>query len=110
MERALARVRAGEADPPCRTCGGILKSATISFGQGLVPEDIARADRAARTCDLMLAIGTKLSVWPVAGVVPVAKEAGARVVILNAEPTEMDALADVVLRGSISEILPRLVG
>ena len=109
MERALARVRAGEEDPPCRTCGGILKSATISFGQGLVQEDIARADRAARTCDLMLAIGTKLSVWPVAGVVPVAKEAGARVVILNAEPTEMDALADVVLRGSIGEILPRLV-
>ena len=109
MERALARVRAGEEDPPCRTCGGILKSATISFGQGLVPEDIARADHAARTCDLMLAVGTKLSVWPVAGVVPVAKEAGARVVILNAEPTEMDALADVVIRGSISEILPRLV-
>jgi NAD-dependent deacetylase len=110
MERALARVRAGEDDPPCRTCGGILKSATISFGQGLVAEDIARADRAARTCDLMLAIGTKLSVWPVAGVVPVAKEAGARVVILNAEPTEMDALADVVIRGSISQVLPRLVG
>ena len=110
MERALARVQAGEEDPPCRTCGGILKSATISFGQGLVQEDIARADRAARTCDLMLAIGTKLSVWPVAGVVPAAKESGARVVILNAEPTEMDALADAVLRGSISEILPRLVG
>jgi len=110
MERALARVQAGEEDPPCRSCGGILKSATISFGQGLVQEDIARADRAARTCDLMLAIGTKLSVWPVAGVVAVAKEVGARVVILNAEPTEMDALADVVLRGSISEILPRLVG
>src|ERR1043166_2748262 len=110
MERALARVRAGEEDPPCRTCGGILKSATISFGQGLVQDDIARADRAARTCELMLAIGTKLSVWPVAGVVPVAKEAGARVGILNAEPTEMDALAHVVLRGSISEILPRLVG
>jgi NAD-dependent deacetylase len=110
MERALARVQAGEEDPPCRSCGGILKSATISFGQGLVPEDIARADRAARTCDLMLAIGTKLSVWPVAGVVPAAKESGARVVILNAEPTEMDPLADVVLRGSISETLPRLVG
>jgi NAD-dependent deacetylase len=109
MERALARVRAGEEDPPCRTCGGILKSATISFGQGLVPEDIARAQSAARACDLMLAIGTKLSVWPVAGVVPLAKDAGARVVILNAEPTEMDALADVILRGSIGEILPRLV-
>jgi NAD-dependent deacetylase len=110
MERALARVRAGEADPPCRTCGGILKSATISFGQSLVPEDLRRAERAARGCDLMLAIGTKLSVWPVAGVVPVARDAGARVVILNAEPTDMDGLADAVLRGSIGELLPRLVG
>jgi NAD-dependent deacetylase len=109
MERALARVRAGEADPPCRTCGGILKSATISFGQGLVQEDLQRAGDAARRCDLMLAIGTKLSVYPIAGVVPVAKEAGARVVIVNAEPTEMDSLADVVLRGSISALLPRLV-
>ncbi len=110
MERALARVRAGEEDPPCRSCGGILKSATISFGQGLVAADLARAGAAARRCDLMLAVGTKLSVWPVAGVVPTAKEAGARVVIVNAEPTEMDALADAVLHGSISTLLPRLVG
>ena len=109
MERALARVRAGEEDPPCRTCGGILKSATISFGQSLVPDDLRRAERASRGCDLMLAIGTKLSVFPVAGCVPVAKESGARVVIVNAEPTDMDGLADVILRGSISEIVPRLV-
>src|SRR6266704_3209635 len=109
MERALARVRAGEEDPPCRSCGGILKSATISFGQGLVAEDLQRAHRAARECDLMLAVGTKLSVWPVAGVVPTAKEAGARVAILNAEPTEMDALGDAVIRGSITELLPKLV-
>lgn len=108
MERALARVRAGEADPPCRSCGGILKSATISFGQGLVADDLTRAQHAAQRCDLMLAVGTKLSVWPIAGVVPTAKEAGARVVIVNAEPTGMDDLADAVLRGSISAILPRL--
>src|SRR3989441_331543 len=109
-ERVLARVRAGEADPPCRACGGILKTATISFGQSLVAEDLARTERAARNCDLMLAVGTKLSVWPIAGVVPVAKDAGARVVIVNAEPTEMDELADAVLRGSISELLPQVVG
>jgi len=108
-ERALARVRAGEADPPCRSCGGILKTATVSFGQPLVQTDLARAHAAARRCDLMLAVGTKLSVWPIAGVVPLAKEAGARVVIVNAEPTEMDQLADAVLAGSISEILPRLI-
>ena len=110
MERALARVRAGEEDPACRSCGGILKSATISFGQGLVAEDLQRAQRAAHQCDLMLAVGTKLSVWPVAGVVPTAKEAGARVAILNAEPTEMDALGDAVIRGSLSELLPKIVG
>jgi len=109
MERALARVEAGEEDPPCRTCGGILKSATISFGQALVPEDLMRAQMAASECDLLLAVGSTLSVYPIAGVVPVAKRAGARVVILNAEPTEMDEIADAVLRGSISDILPRLV-
>jgi NAD-dependent SIR2 family protein deacetylase len=92
-----------------RSCGGILKSATISFGQGLVAEDLARAQQAARLCDLLLTVGTKLSVWPIAGVVPLAKESGARVVIINAEPTEMDQLADAVLRGSISELLPGLV-
>lgn len=109
MERALARVEAGEEDPSCRSCNGILKSATISFGQALVQEDLQRAELAARDCDLMLAVGTTLSVWPIAGVVPVAKRAGARVVIINAEPTEMDELADAVLRGSISELLPRLL-
>ena len=75
MERALVRVRAGEEDPACRSCGGILKSATISFGQGLVQDDLMRAERAAAGCDLMLAVGTKLSVYPIAGVVPVAKRA-----------------------------------
>ncbi|HXG04321.1 MAG TPA: Sir2 family NAD-dependent protein deacetylase [Candidatus Binatia bacterium] len=109
MERALARVRAGEEDPPCRSCGGILKAATISFGQALVPEDLARAQAAAARCDLMLAVGTTLSVWPIAGVVPTAREAGARVIIVNAGPTAMDSLADAVLRGPISEILPALV-
>jgi NAD-dependent deacetylase len=109
MERALARVRAGETDPACRSCGGILKSATISFGQSLVREDLARAQSAAETCDLLLAVGSTLSVHPIAGVVPVAKESGARIVIVNAEVTAMDHLADVVLRGGIGEILPRLV-
>ena len=109
-ERALARVRAGEADPACRSCGGILKSATISFGQALVRDDLERAQRAAERCDLLLAVGTTLAVFPIAGVVPVAREAGARLIILNAEPTAMDDLADVVLRGSIGQVLPRLVG
>ena len=110
MERALARVRAGEEDPACRSCGGILKSATISFGQALVQADMLRAEQAARGCDFMLAVGSTLSVFPAAGVVPVAKDAGARVVIVNAEPTQMDDLADAVLRGAIGDVLPRIVG
>ena len=110
MERALARVRAGEDDPPCRSCGGILKSATISFGQSLVAADLRRAERAALSCDLLLAVGSTLAVYPAAGVVPIAKSAGARVVILNGEATEMDGLADAVVRGPIGEILPVLVG
>ena len=109
MERALARVIAGEEDPSCRSCGGMLKSATISFGQGLISRDLARAQEAAEGCDLILAIGTTLAVYPIAAMVPIAKEAGARVVILNGEPTEMDGVADAVLHGSISEILPQLV-
>jgi len=110
MQRALDRVRAGEDDPRCRTCGGILKSATISFGQSLVVEDLERADEVARSCDLLLAVGSTLGVYPIAGVVPLAKRAGAAIIIVNGQPTEMDELADVVLRGSISELLPALVG
>jgi NAD-dependent deacetylase len=110
MKRALERVRAGEEDPSCKRCCGVLKSATISFGQGLVAEDLARAEQSAQQCDLMLAIGTTLAVYPIAAVVPVAKQAGARVVILNAEQTAMDSIADAVLQGSISDILPRLLG
>jgi NAD-dependent protein deacetylase/lipoamidase len=110
MALVLERVRAGEKDPACLTCGGILKSATISFGQSLVQTDLMRAQQAARRCDLMLTVGTKLSVWPIAGVVPAARDAGARVIIVNAEPTEMDDFAHAALRGSISTILPDLLG
>jgi NAD-dependent deacetylase len=109
MQKALERVRAGEDDPPCRDCGGILKSATISFGQALVPEVIDGAMRAARQADLFFSIGTSLQVYPVAGVVPLAREAGAKIVILNAEPTPFDDIADAVFRDSISEVLPRLI-
>ncbi len=109
IEQALDRVRAGEEDPACRSCGGILKTATISFGQGLVADDLARADAAARRADLMLAVGTTLGVYPIANVVPLAKAHGAPVVIVNGGPTEMDDLADVRIEGSISEALPALV-
>ena len=109
IEVVLDRVRSGDPDPTCEICGGILKSATISFGQALDPVTIDRAQAGAEACDVFLAVGTTLAVYPVAATVPVAKKAGARVVILNGEPTEMDDLADVLLRGSISDLLPRIV-
>jgi NAD-dependent deacetylase len=109
MQETLARVLAGEPDPACLTCGGILKSDTISFGQPLVPAVIDRAMEAAAEADLLLSVGTSLQVYPIAGVVPVAKRAGARVVILNAEPTPFDDMADAVLGGSIGQILPQLL-
>lgn len=109
MQETLDRVRAGEADPPCQQCGGILKSATISFGQPLVPEVVVRAMRVAKEADVLLAVGSTLQVFPAAQAVPLAKSAGARVVIVNAEPTQFDDIADSVLSGSISAILPLLL-
>ena len=109
MEVFLDRVRSGETDPRCPLCGGIVKSATISFGQSLVEADIARALDAAAACDLLLCIGSTLSVGPVNHMVPAACRHGAPIVILNAEPTDMDRLASVILRGSIGTLLPSLV-
>ena len=108
MQDVLNRVRQGTDDPDCPLCGGIIKSATISFGQNLVAEDLQRAQTAAENCDLVLAVGSTLAVFPIANVVPVAKMSGAAVVIVNGSPTEMDELGDVVIRASISETLPLL--
>ena len=108
MKDALDRVRAGEEDPPCLACGGILKSATISFGQSLIPEVIDRAMQAATRADLFIAIGTSLQVYPVAGMVPLASNAGARVVIINAQPTPFDVIADAVISTPIGEALPMI--
>ena len=109
MEETLARVDAGEADPPCELCGGILKSATISFGQALEPRVLEAAVDAARDCDLLLAVGTSLTVHPAAGLVDVALAAGARVMILNAQPTPYDSVADAVVREPIGAALPAMV-
>jgi NAD-dependent deacetylase len=110
MQLVLERVRAGEADPACRDCGGILKSDTISFGQQLVPEVIDRAMQAAGEADVFLAVGTTLQVHPVAGAVDIARSAGAKLIIVNAQPTAYDDVADAVFPGSISEILPAVLG
>jgi len=108
MQKALDRVRAGEEDPPCRSCGGILKSATISFGQALVPEVIDGAMRAAEEADLFFAIGTSLQVYPIAGTLPAARSAGAKIVIMNAEPTPFDDIADALFHDPISKVLPQI--
>jgi NAD-dependent deacetylase len=109
MAPVLDRLRAGEEDPDCRRCGGLLKSATISFGQSLVAEDLARAHRAALDCDLLLAVGSSLTVSPACDLVAVAAGAGAGVVIVNAEPTPYDGIAGAVVRAPISDVLPDLV-
>ncbi|MGH8981356.1 MAG: SIR2 family NAD-dependent protein deacylase [Acidimicrobiales bacterium] len=106
----LERVCAGEVDPACLECGGILKSATISFGQSLVPQDLARAEEAARECDLLLAVGSTLGVYPAAGLVPLASTHGAPVVIVNADPTPFDRIAAAVVRSPITRALPVIVG
>ncbi|CCG04063.1 SIR2 family NAD-dependent protein deacylase [Blastococcus saxobsidens] len=109
MREALDRVAAGDADPACLVCGGILKSATISFGQLLDPAVIDAAVDAAADCDVFLAVGTSLTVHPAAGLVDIAVRHGARLVVVNAEPTPYDDLADLVVREPIGTALPRLV-
>jgi NAD-dependent deacetylase len=109
MRSVLDRVEAGEPDPACPLCGGTLKSATISFGQALDAEVVEAAVAAAADCDVLLAVGTSLTVHPAAGLVDVAAAHGARVAVVNAEPTPYDGVADLVVREPIGTALPRLV-
>jgi NAD-dependent deacetylase len=108
MAGTLARVAAGEDDPPCTACGGILKSATVMFGQPLDPRVLARASRAAAGCELFLAVGSTLTVEPAASLCAVARRAGARLVVVNRDPTPYDPLADAVVRDPIGEAIPRI--
>jgi NAD-dependent deacetylase len=106
----LDRVLRGEEDPPCLRCGGILKSAAISFGQSLVVADLVRAEQAVLCCDLLLAVGTSLAVYPAAGLVPLAVDHEVTVVIVNAERTPYDHIAQAVVRDPISRALPAIIG
>ncbi len=110
MSEALARVEAGEEDPDCPRCGGILKSATVMFGQRLDPGVFLRAEQAARRCDLFLAIGSTLTVEPAASLCGVAAGAGAALVIVNADATPYDGLAAEVIREPIGTAVPRIAG
>lgn len=109
MADALSRVRAGESDPACADCGGILKSATVMFGQSLDQGVLAQAAAAAQTADLFLAIGSTLTVEPAASLCAVAVRAGAQLIIVNRDPTPYDALATAVIRQPIGEAVPAIV-
>ncbi|WP_081239443.1 SIR2 family NAD-dependent protein deacylase [Streptomyces viridosporus] len=109
MEDALARVEAGEEDPPCRDCGGILKSATVMFGERLDPVVLGEALAISKACTVFVAVGTSLQVHPAAGLADVAADHGARLIIVNAEPTPYDDRADEVIREPIGTALPALL-
>ena len=96
--------------PDCSECGDPVKTATISFGQSMPEDAMRRAAELARDCDLLLAIGSSLVVWPAAGFPMMAKESGARLVIINNEPTDQDDLADLVIRHDIGDTLGPFVG
>ncbi|WP_167477318.1 SIR2 family NAD-dependent protein deacylase [Nocardia arthritidis] len=109
MEAALGRVADGEPDPPCPECGGILKAATIMFGQQMDARTVTKAALAAQTCEIFLAIGSSLQVEPAASMCAVAVDAGADLIIVNAEPTPYDGIASELVREPIGTAVPRLV-
>jgi len=102
--------RATGEPPVCKACGGIVKSATISFGQAMPEHEMERAGAAALECDLFLAIGSSLVVYPAAGLPIAAKRAGASLVILNRDPTDLDHMADLVINAEIGPTLAHIVG
>ncbi|GAA3234030.1 NAD-dependent protein deacetylase [Streptomyces lavendulae subsp. grasserius] len=109
LEEALARVSAGEPDPACLACGGILKTATVMFGERLDPEVLAQSVAVAKGCQVFIAVGTTLQVQPAASLAGMAAEAGARLIIVNAEETPYDGLADEIVREPIGTALPALL-
>jgi NAD-dependent deacetylase len=109
MQVVLQRVEEGEDDPPCLLCGGVLKSATVSFGEALDAKLLDQARRLAAESDLVLAIGTTLSVQPAASVVGGAALQGAPLVICNADATPYDRIAAHIVRGPVAETVPALL-
>ncbi len=110
MEEAIRRVTDGEPAPECRRCGGILKSATVSFGQAMPEREMRRAMEASRQCEVFLAVGSSLVVYPAAMLPALAKQHGARLILVNRTPTPLDEIADLVVRDQIGQVLPALAG
>ncbi|MEU6487203.1 Sir2 family NAD-dependent protein deacetylase [Streptomyces sp. NPDC046887] len=110
MADALARVDAGEEDPPCEVCGSVLKPATVMFGERLDPVVLGQAMDIAKAAEVFLAVGSSLQVQPAASLAGMAAEHGARLVVVNAEPTPYDEFADEVVREPIGTALPALLG
>ena len=110
MEEMLERVAAGDEDPRCPHCGGITRATVVLFEEVLDAEVLEAAVAAAEDCDAIVAVGTTLGVYPVAGLFPLALEGGALGVIVNAEPTAYDSDAHQVVRGQLDEVLPGLLG
>ncbi|WP_426570927.1 SIR2 family NAD-dependent protein deacylase [Aquihabitans sp. McL0605] len=108
-QEALARLDAGDPDPACLVCGGILKTATIMFGQALDPKVLEAAAIAAQRCDVFVAVGSTLQVTPAATLCEVAVDRGAQLIVVNRDPTPYDQLATRVIREPIGEALPALV-
>ena len=109
MGEAVARVEAGEEDPACLACGGIIKAATVSFGQNIPAEVWARAEALTAACDAFVAVGSSLVVQPAASLPVKASRREVPLVIVNREPTPLDHLADAVLHGEAGTLLPALV-
>lgn len=110
MDEAVKRVMAGDLAPECDGCGGLLKPATVSFGQSMPALAIQAAAEACQDCDVLLAVGSSLVVYPAAAFPEVAKQNGAALVIVNRTPTPLDDLADLVVKDEIGKALPKLIG
>jgi NAD-dependent deacetylase len=109
MDEAVDRIKAGEQAPVCHHCGGILKTATVSFGQAMPQDVVRKAENAAVSCELFLAVGSSLVVHPAAGLPLMAKRAGARLIIVNRAATPLDKIADLVVNDEIGKVLPKMV-
>ncbi len=110
VDECFERVHAGELAPECRACGGFLKPATVSFGQAMPEDAMRRAVAACQSCDLFLSVGSSLVVYPAAGLPQLARQAGAKLIIINRTPTPLDGIADIVIREEIGSVLPQIVG